>query len=248
MLDGLVYNCILFMNGAITREDAYLLQRRAQTFTLGLLAIEQLTGPVKAQQAALTTEGGAAQGKSDVSAEATRLEAAESSLGNAQQAHAQAKSRLETLTTDRATQEAETKKAKEAYEAAAKKATGKSEESEEKKAEGKKLQELRDAEGELKKRDDALRSQDGEVKRLALAEKSAERQVKIAEDALQLAQSRQRAYTNAAVAFGASGGSAVTITDKIADSVVDIVQLVLVESGAGETCAALASDFRRKAT
>ncbi len=62
--DGMYRLCESYASGAIDDEDMVLLQRRYQHLMLGLLAIEQVTGPVTAQQVALGGQSAASIGKS----------------------------------------------------------------------------------------------------------------------------------------------------------------------------------------
>ncbi len=62
--DGMYRLCESYASGAIDNDDMPLLQRRYQNMMIGLLAIEQITGPVIARQASLSTSSAAAIGKS----------------------------------------------------------------------------------------------------------------------------------------------------------------------------------------
>ncbi len=62
--DGMYRLCEAYASGAIDDDDMAMLQRRYQNMMLGLLAIEQITGPVIARQASLSTSSAAAIGKS----------------------------------------------------------------------------------------------------------------------------------------------------------------------------------------
>ena len=59
MRDALFRICELYFNGAINKEAAIQLLQRSQDLTLGVLAIEQLTGAVVAQQVMLTSSSAA---------------------------------------------------------------------------------------------------------------------------------------------------------------------------------------------
>lgn len=62
--DGMYRLCESYASGAIGKTDMDQLQRRYQNMMMGLLAVEQLTGPVIARQVALSSAVGAAVGKS----------------------------------------------------------------------------------------------------------------------------------------------------------------------------------------
>ncbi len=62
--DGMYRLCESYASGAIDNDDMPMLQRRYQNMMIGLLAIEQITGPVIARQASLGTSSAAAIGKS----------------------------------------------------------------------------------------------------------------------------------------------------------------------------------------
>lgn len=62
--DGMFRLCEAYASGAIEEGDMDQLQRRYQNMMMGLLAVEQLTGPVVARQVALSSAVGAAVGKS----------------------------------------------------------------------------------------------------------------------------------------------------------------------------------------
>lgn len=62
--DGMYRLCESYASGAIDDDDMAMLQRRYQNMMIGLLAIEQITGPVIARQASLSTSSAAAIGKS----------------------------------------------------------------------------------------------------------------------------------------------------------------------------------------
>jgi hypothetical protein len=62
--DGMYRLCESYASGAIDDDDMAMLQRRYQNMMIGLLAIEQITGPVIARQASLSSSSAAAIGKS----------------------------------------------------------------------------------------------------------------------------------------------------------------------------------------
>lgn len=62
--DGMYRLCESYASGAIDNDDMAMLQRRYQNMMLGLLAIEQITGPVIARQVSLGSTASAAIGKS----------------------------------------------------------------------------------------------------------------------------------------------------------------------------------------
>ena len=62
--DGMYRLCESYASGSIDDDEMAMLQRRYQNMMIGLLAIEQITGPVIARQASLSTSSAAAIGKS----------------------------------------------------------------------------------------------------------------------------------------------------------------------------------------
>ncbi len=62
--DQISYNCIDYMNGASSREQHDLRARRAQKHTVALMAIEQLTGAVRAPSVSISTAGSAEASRS----------------------------------------------------------------------------------------------------------------------------------------------------------------------------------------
>lgn len=93
MRDALYRICELYFNGAISKSAAVQLLQRSQDLTLGVLAIEQLTGAVVAQQVVMTGNSAALaaatindttkeleKAKGDEAAKKKALEAAEKAL------------------------------------------------------------------------------------------------------------------------------------------------------------------------
>ncbi|MGJ7490219.1 hypothetical protein [Variovorax sp. ZT4R33] len=62
--DQISYNCIDYMNGASSKEQHDLRARRAQKHTVALMAIEQLTGAVRAPSVTISTIGSAETSRS----------------------------------------------------------------------------------------------------------------------------------------------------------------------------------------
>jgi hypothetical protein len=224
MRDALYRVCEGFRSSAITDEQYYLLQRRFQNLTMGLLAVEQLTGTVKAQQIALSTSGGAATGDNS-QAETEALTSAKTQQISAREAHESAKLQLEN---DRAAHLKATSDV-----AAAKKALGTDPE--------KQTQELKDqlasAEQVQKAAQNKLAQQnlDTDTKRQLLA--AATESVGVAEENLTLARQRVRAYASGTAQFGPGGGGAqAAATDAVAKAVHGIVTEVLRASNRDEVC------------
>lgn len=238
MRDGMVFNCLMFLNGAATPGEAYALQRRSQNFTLGILAIEQLTGAVKADQAALTATAQAAVG-SDMNTEkqAAAIEAARTKQNIATTELETARVELNNKIKD---VEAERKKlddANKAYEAAANSDTTTKAEIEQKLLAKTTQQET------FNTKDSDLQSQKIAVNAAVQKVEIENQQVKIAQEALEQATARVRAATSATAFLNASGGRSVLITDKIASTVENIVKVVLDESGKNEMCSTLMLEY-----
>lgn len=120
MRDAMYRICELYFNGAINREAALQLLQRSQDLSLGILAIEQLTGAVVAQQVLINTSSAATaaaaindtqreldRAKADEAAKKTAADSAQTSL-EAQKKVAAEKSVEAAATKDKAkaTQEA----------------------------------------------------------------------------------------------------------------------------------------------
>lgn len=86
MRDALYRICELYFNGAISRNAAVQLLERSQDLSLGILAIEQLTGAVQAQQVMLNTTSTASAAAliNDTQKELDKAKAAETSKKTAQ--------------------------------------------------------------------------------------------------------------------------------------------------------------------
>lgn len=227
--DGLFSNCLSFMNGAVSGQQHYELQRRSQNFTLGLLAIEQLTGVVKADQLALNTSASSATGSDNTERETENLQQAKEKQNEIQTLLQKA---------NLAVTEAEKKFADQQKKLAdARKALGalKPEDPLRKDA-----QELVDAEltktEEARSELDNLRIDSEFQKRAAL---NAAASVTAANEALLAAQKRVRASTSGSAAFSRAAGPLPAVTEKVAEAVVKIVNAVLEQSGRGEDCSGL---------
>ncbi len=100
--DAMYRLCEGYASGAIPREEFTAMQRRYQSTMMGLIAIEQLTGPVVASQALLMANAEAKAGSSSadpaVAAAQTRVQAATESALTAQSEVDKANARLDSVT------------------------------------------------------------------------------------------------------------------------------------------------------
>jgi hypothetical protein len=238
MRDGMVFNCLMFMNGALSYSQPYKLQRRNQNATLALLAIEQLTGPVKAEQVALTSNGQAGSGSENTDKQAASLESAQTKLTSANSEYGKGKLERDNAENERKLQEKTRDDANTAYQAAVK--AEKANSNEQTKAEvAKTLATLNTEQQTLKEKTDTVQIKNIALNELDSKTKTAVQQVSIAQEALEQAKSRVRAATSSSAAVAALGGRGVLITDSLGKSVENIIKTVLDESGKGEMCEAL---------
>lgn len=249
--DQLFANCLTYMNGATTGDQYYALQRRSQNITLGLLAIEQLTGAVKADHVALNTSSSAATGADNVEKETENLKSSKAELNEAQTARdtaegelkaAKAKSLEQQKKVVEARQAAGTAKAEMEKTNADAKATDavKTTAVEKKAAAEDKVK----AEQEVMERLDDLEGQ-AQVNLAARRRDvtTAESFVVTAERALADAQRRVRASASGTAQFAGTGswGGRGRISGEIAKEVSTIVRTVLEFSSSNEDCSSLIS-------
>ncbi|HVW64714.1 MAG TPA: hypothetical protein VHB01_06835 [Nitrosospira sp.] len=238
MRDGMVFNCLMYMNGALTERHAYKLQRRNQNSTLGLLAIEQLTNAVKADQVALSSSSQAGSGKENVDKEAAALEAAKTKQISAQSEADKKKLEAGNLETEVKAQQKKTDDARALYQAAVNTDKAKSDATTMSNV-ASTLATLQGEESTLMQKSNDLQEKNIAVRALQETAKSAAQQVTIAQGALDQASARVSAATNAHALVSASGGRTVLISDNLASTVEKIIKTVLDESGKGEMCEAL---------
>lgn len=231
MRDTMYRACEAYMAGGIDKVQFFHLQRRFQNLTLGLLAIEQLTGPLKAEQVALSTTAASATGD-NVEAETRALSDARANLDDAKEALAKEEDKSSIAN------DAATKKRTEATKA---------------RTEFDKLADDKKTE-EAKKNVEALESSATELEEAATeqAKKVAaertkvdtqEKNVKDAQVNLDLARGRVRAYASGIAKVGPSGSRVVGVNKDTAESVTKIVGQVLAASGREENCHDVISDW-----
>ncbi|MRD48228.1 hypothetical protein GHT07_13140 [Caenimonas koreensis DSM 17982] len=224
--DGLFSNCLAYMNSAVSGEQFYELQRRSQNFTLGLLAIEQLTGAVKADQAALGTNSSAATGSDNTDKEAAAVATAQENQNDAKTRQAEAalamKQAQQALADER--RKLDDAKKKLAGLTAPDEATKKA------------------AEDEVASLTESVKQKQADVESKRVAVDTADRavvnanaQVRLAQESLLAAQMRVRAAASGSAQLLSAGGTRAAVTDKVATAVTDIVKAVL-ESGSDEAC------------
>lgn len=231
------WNCLAYMGGATSDPKFMELARRNQNNTLGILAIEQLTGVIKAGQATIGGTSAGATGSDDTSALSAGLESARKDKNSA----------LSALDQKKLAQEEALTKLNQTSKAVA-----------DARAEFAKLPASTsdDQKTEAQKRiDDAVTTQTAQMsvaKSAKLEVDSAQREVEranssvsAAEDVLSQAQLRVKASASATAAITAQGGPQAAATKEIAAAVTTIVQAVLFESGRGEACNNLFDDLIR---
>lgn len=247
--DLLFANCLTYMNGGTNDEQYYALQRRSQNITLGLLAIEQLTGAVKADQVGLNTSSTAATGADNTDKETDSLKTARAELNQAQKGRDTAEQELKVAKGKTIEQQkkvgdarkgaaaakveldkanADSSATAEAKTAAAEK---KSAADEKVKAELEQLQSLEEAEGQAQV---GLAAGRREVT-------TAESFVTTAERTLADAQRRVRASSSGTAQFAGAGptGGRGRISEAVAKEVSQIVRTVLEFSSSNEDCSTL---------
>lgn len=239
MRDAMYRACEGYLGGGISKEQFYLLQRRFQNLTLGLLAIEQLTGAVKAEQAVLATSSGASTGQ-DTQVETTALVKAEERLLAAQDELESASAKL------KKDQEALAAVAAEFDEAKKKQGSPPKDATEEQKSA---LKAAADSAEEKKK----AAQETVDQQKLVVASKkrslsAADGAVAVAKQNLQDARGRARALASGAAALGPTADARKQITKEVAAAVESIIAKVFDESGKGEFCNGLLEDFSDKPT
>jgi chromosome segregation ATPase len=222
MRDTMYRACEAYLSGGITADQLYLLQRRFQNLTLGLLAIEQLTGAVKAEQASLTTSSGAATGdNAEVETEALKKDKAE--FNTAKDNYDEADAELTKRNTALATAQTDLNNATHAV-----------------------PNDPQTVKNATQARDDAT-AKVNEQKLIVASRKrtldAAADAVKIAEKNLEFARARVQAYASGLAQFGPAGQGRLAVTDKVATAVKSIVHDVLHQSGQVEGCQGIITDF-----
>lgn len=225
MRDSLYRVCEAYRSSALSPAEVYLLQRRFQNLTLGLLAVEQLTGTVKAQQIALTNQGGAATGD-NAEAETKALAEAKVRLIEVQAEYDKAKIKSET-------ERKEVTKATNAHNAALAKLDPQPDKQTQTQKDEVAATALALEEARKRSSDQDL---DTETKRRLVV--AASESVKAAEENLQLARQRVRAYASGTAEFGPGlvGGTNAQTVGSVAKSVSEIVVAVLRASNRDEVC------------
>ena len=225
--DGLFSNCLAYMNKAVGPSDFYELQRRSQNFTLGLLAIEQLTGAVKAQQAALGTTSSAATGSDNVEKETAAVDLATKARDDAKTDQAKAQGALKDAVAarDGSKTKLDTAKAAQALPANA---------ADPAKAAAKEAVDTAVSDLAAKQKEVDARQIDADAADRTL--RSSDARLAAAQGILDDARRQVRASATGSAQLAATGGSAAAVTDKVASAVQAIVKNVLAASSRGESC------------
>lgn len=229
-------NCFAFMNGA-TQDSSFMeLQRRGQTFNLGVLAIERLTGTDRGEQAGAAGRSSAQTGGgADVNAlQGTAAKAAEAATA-AQVAVDKADDELLAKTQQVNAQAAVRKAATDAQANVPSTDTAG----------------LAAAAADVDKQNKALTDLQAQAAQLRLTAEAAAVTLTQAKTDLRGANSRLQTAQNNAAANGAGTTSTTVNTQPgsskdVADAVVRIVNLVLLEAGRGEGCNAILLDFPKQ--
>lgn len=231
MRDTMYRACEAYMAGALSRGDFFYLQRRFQNLTLGLLAIEQLTGAVRAGQSALSTAATAGTGES-AEAETTALTTARGRLDAAERRVKDERTKQEGFDKELGIKEKDALDARDSFNK-----LKPEEQTEEKKkvVEGKEalVPPLRQRQADQKR---AIESAEAEA---ATAKKG----VDDAETNLALARGRVRAYSSGLASSGPGGSQHAQVTKEVAAAVEGIVKRVL-DSTVTESCVGVLDDWR----
>ena len=237
MRDSMYRSCEAFLSGALAPHEVYLLQRRFQNLTVGLLAVEQLTGAVRAGQATLAATSSAGTGTANTDNETQAVATAKASQTAAQTARDNAQ--LKKMEAEKAVIEAKPKldRAIAARDTAANAvppvqaditSSGQAYDTEKKTYDGL-VHAAETAQIELNTKQNEFDN--------ATAQLTAKQEV------LTQVQMRVRAATAALASLGNASGSSNMATKDIGDAVNAIVTSVLVESGRGEGCASILEAF-----
>lgn len=230
MRDAMYRACEGYMSGGISQTEFHQLQRRFQNLTLGLLAIEQLTGAIRAEQTALSTNSSAATGE-NVEVETAALNKAKADQIAAKDEFDKANLQLGK---DQVAYSTATTSAAEAQ----KRLAGIKEPAEADKEAAKSAQDAATAAKEKLEVQKLLT----ENRRQTL--QAAESSVKVAEQNLVEARGRVRAAAGGTAAIGQAATARANIAEKVASEVHGIVKTVLRESGRNEGCNGILEDFR----
>lgn len=225
--DGLFTDCAAFMNQAIDGEKWYQLRRRNQDFTLGLLAIEQLTGAVKADQAALDASSSAGSGSDNVDKQVAAVDAAQKT---------QSQAVADSATADAAAKDAQTARDDANTSLLKLKAAQAALKSPDDATKAKAQADVDAAQKDLdaKSKDLGAKVVDQGLKKRAVD--GANELLATARESLQTAQMRVRAEASGSARLAESGGARAAVTGKVAAIVAQIVHEVLQASGQGELC------------
>lgn len=228
--------CLAYLNNGITSGEYYDLQRRSQNFTLGILAIEQLTGVAKADQAALSNTASAGGGNEDTEKEEAKLDAAKTE-------HNEAIKNFEKARLDLEVARGEVKPLIDRVTTAEKFLVNLPPVADE----GTKTT----AKANVEKERAALATKRVEVARMEVDVASlqrsltnAESKVATSQSIFNLASSRVRATASGVAAFNRSGNVNTAVAEHISTATVNIVNAVLNESGRGEQCNAIIANVR----
>ena len=240
MRDSMYRTCEAFLSGALLPHEVYLLQRRFQNLTVGLLAIEQLTGAVRAGQATLAASSAAGTGTANTDNETQAVATAKAAQTVAQTGRDNAK--LKKSEADNAVID-ENPKLDTALAA-------------KRKAESASPPVPADIDNASKAYEIEKTTYDNsvsaaETKKIELNTKqsdfdNATAQLTAKQEVLTQAQMRVRASTAALANLGNASVSSSMATKDIGEAVNDIVTTVLNESIRGEGCAAILEAFSSK--
>lgn len=217
MRDSMYRLCEGYLSGAMDKEEYADRQAHSQSLVVGLLAIEQLTGAVRASQVAITSNSGAG-GATDAVAEADQLKQAKKELAEQQATRDQAAKEVERLA-------AEAKTKQTALDAEKKKSDPKKEDLD-------RLQGEFDA--SKKSLDDAVTDLKKQTALLEVEESS----TKIAQQAFDLARTRVRATTSGDAKFSEQrvGGLSDLATTQVATTVELIADRIITTGPVFQKC------------
>lgn len=231
--DGLFADCLAYMNKGIDEAEFFELRRRNQSITLGLLAIEQLTGAVKANQASLDSSADSATGV-DSEKQISALNEAKDKQNNSRAEREDGVNALKNAN------EAVSSQAKVVVELAKSSALSGTDAAAKKAAQDA----LMTAQDDLKTKQNIAASAKTESERLGRASKNADDVVLLAQKTLEEAQRRVRSASAASAQLTANGGPPAAVSADVSKAVVSIVRSVLrTSSGKESNCFYLLSQL-----
>nr|VFK61915.1 MAG: hypothetical protein BECKTC1821F_GA0114240_10656 [Candidatus Kentron sp. TC] len=205
--DAMYRLCEGYASGAVTEDDYAAMQRRYQSTMMGLIAIEQLTGPVLAGQALLTS---AATGQAGASASDTVVDKAQEHLDAAKEKHLTTQTRVDEKTTQY--NNAKTERDKLKYELSQKEAEDKPNN-----------EEITRLQQEISNADNTIQGKKDELNDAKRRERDAHEGKREAKDALRKAQAKVSSSASTAGSLSAIANASANSAQHLTEGVVNIV-------------------------